>query len=49
MREFVLYTGSGDWIERFHGTLRAALPSHEVQVVAEHDPDWDVYQSFAAD
>jgi hypothetical protein len=46
MREFVLYTGSGDWIETFHSELRSALPTHDVQVQAQTDPDWEVYRQF---
>jgi hypothetical protein len=46
MREFVLYTGSGDWIEGFHHDLSAALPSHQVQVMAKSDPKWSVYRQF---
>ena len=46
MREFVLYTGSGDWIAAFHAALRDAIPHHEVQVMAKHDPKWDVYRQF---
>jgi hypothetical protein len=47
MREFVLYTGSSDWIEGFHRVLEAALPTHEVQVMAQTDPAWSVYLQFA--
>lgn len=46
MREFVLYTGSGDWIPAFHQDLRAALPDHDVQVMAQTDPKWSVYRQF---
>jgi hypothetical protein len=46
MREYVLYTGSGDWIEGFHHELQAALPSHDVQVMAQQDPKWSVYRQF---
>jgi hypothetical protein len=46
MREFVLYTGSGEWIEGFDRDLTAALPSHEVQVMAKTDPKWSVYRQF---
>jgi hypothetical protein len=46
MREFVLYTGSGEWIEAFHGDLIAALPTHKVQVMAKTDPKWFVYRQF---
>ena len=46
MREFVLYTGSGDWIPGLHEELRSALPTHEVQMQAQTDPKWSVYRSF---
>jgi len=46
MREFVLYTGSGEWIPAFHEDLKAALPTHDVQMVAETDPKWSVYRQF---
>jgi len=46
MREFVLYTGAGDWIPGFHQDLRSVLPTHEVQVTAETDPKWSVYRQF---
>lgn len=46
MREFVLYAGSGDWIPGFHEDLKATLPSHEVQVMAQTDPSWSVYHQF---
>jgi hypothetical protein len=49
MREFVLYAASGDWVEAFHGELGAAVPTHDVQVVAKADPDWSVYNSLAED
>lgn len=47
MREFVLYTGSGDWIAKFDGDLQAAAGDHEVQVMAQRDPEWTVYSSLA--
>ena len=46
MREFVLYTGSDDWIPAAHADLIALLPTHEVQMVAESDPSWSVYRGF---
>ena len=46
MREFVLYTGSGEWIPAFHTDLKSALPTHDVQMVAETDPKWSVYRQF---
>ena len=42
-REFVLYTGASEWVAQFHEDLRAALPSHRVDVIAETDPTWSVY------
>jgi hypothetical protein len=48
MREFVLYTNTSAWIEDFHNVLRAAVPTHDVQVMAKTDPDWSVYKSFIA-
>ena len=47
MREFVLYTGSGDWIAQFDADLQAAAGGHEVQVMAQTDPGWSVYASLA--
>ncbi len=46
MREFVAYTATADWIEAFHHEFDAAVDSHEVQVMAKHDPDWSVYRSL---
>jgi hypothetical protein len=46
MREFVLYTAADDWIEDLHHDLQAAVPSHEIQVMAQTDPKWKVYGSF---
>jgi type IV secretory pathway TrbD component len=48
MREFVLYTGSGEWIAAFHQDLIAALPTHTVQVMAKTDPKWSTYRQFAS-
>jgi hypothetical protein len=46
MREFVLYTSTGEWIEGFHRDLQAAVTTHEIQVMAQTDPKWKVYSSF---
>ncbi|MDH5615712.1 MAG: DUF695 domain-containing protein [Acidimicrobiia bacterium] len=48
MREFVLYTNSSAWIEAFHQAFQAAVPTHQVQVMAKTDPDWSVYRSFVS-
>jgi hypothetical protein len=47
MREFVLYTGSGEWIEPFHVALQDATPTHDVQAFAQTDPEWTVYRRLA--
>jgi hypothetical protein len=47
MREFILYTGSGDWIPQAHTDLKTLLPTHEVQMIAKTDPDWSVYWHFS--
>jgi hypothetical protein len=46
VREFVLYSRDSDWIESFHRALDAAVPSHEVQVMAKQDPAWSTYLEF---
>ena len=43
MREFVFYTGTGDWIPAFHEQMMRSTPSHKVQCIAKHDPGWSVY------
>lgn len=45
-REWLLYSDTSDWIEAFHHDLDDATPDFEVQVMAERDPDWDVYKAF---
>ena len=47
MREFILYTGSPDWIPQAHRDLKALLPAHVVQMVARTDPKWTVYWHFS--
>ena len=46
MREFVLYTGSREWIAAFHESLKSVLPTHDVQVMAQTDREWSVYRRF---
>ena len=46
MREFILYTSSGEWIEGFHQALRSGVATHEVQMIAETDPNWELYRMF---
>ena len=47
MREFVLYTGTSDWIAQFDADLQAAAGGHEVQVMAQTDPEWNAYATLA--
>ncbi|MFO1066327.1 MAG: DUF695 domain-containing protein [Pirellulales bacterium] len=46
MKEFVFYIPEGVDIKTLHESLQAQVPSHEVQCMAERDPDWDIYASF---
>jgi hypothetical protein len=48
MREFVLYTDNGTWIERFHLNLQKEAASHRVDVMARTDPDCSTYHSFVS-
>ena len=44
MREFILYTGEGDWIAQFHQDLQGAVSHHEIQVMAQRDEAWATYR-----
>lgn len=46
MREFVAYAAEGDWIPAFHEALKERMISHQIQVMAQTDPEWRVYKSF---
>jgi hypothetical protein len=46
VREFVLYTGDGQWLEEFQGAVSAAVETHEIQMMARRDPEWLVYRAF---
>src|SRR6185503_13592810 len=46
MRKFVFYTETGDWIPDFHQQMMRSTSSHEVQCMAQHDPDWTVYHQL---
>lgn len=45
-KEFVFYMQNSDAIPGIHQTLQTEITSHDVQCMAEHDPEWDVYKSF---
>ena len=47
MREFVLYTGDPEGVEVAVDALRDEVASHEIQVMVQEDPDWEVYQQFS--
>jgi len=46
MREFVFHAHASDWIADFDQEASAAVTSHELQVMAQLDPDWNVYASL---
>ena len=46
VREYVLYTGDGEWLEAYHDALSEAIDSHEVQMMARLDPEWTIYRAF---
>jgi hypothetical protein len=46
MREFVFHSQTSDWIEPFHRDMQGAIPEHEVQVMAQRDPGWSVYEQI---
>ena len=46
VREFVLYTGDGQWLEEFQGAVSAAVETHEIQMMARRDPEWQIYRAF---
>jgi Family of unknown function (DUF695) len=47
-RELVLHARESGWIEQFHREAREAIATHEVQVVAQRDPGWEVYEDLVA-
>lgn len=48
MREFVLYTRDPAWVEPWAGSLSERIETHDVQVMIQPDPEWDVYEAFAS-
>jgi uncharacterized protein DUF695 len=48
MREFVLHSAMHDWLSAFHEELRAAGRPHDVQMIGEMDPEWQVYGQFVS-
>lgn len=46
MREFVFHSQTSDWIEQFHRAMKEAISGHQVQVMAQRDPEWSVYEQL---
>ncbi|MBI5203319.1 MAG: DUF695 domain-containing protein [Nitrospirae bacterium] len=46
MREFVLYTNIPKVIQSKYNVLKNKVKTHEVQMIIENDPKWEVYKSF---
>ena len=46
VREFVFHARDSEWIAAFHREAMATVVTHEVQVMAEHDPDWTVFHDL---
>jgi hypothetical protein len=46
MREFVAYTGNGEWLPEFDKQLQSSVTSHRVQIDARTDPQWTAYTAF---
>jgi hypothetical protein len=49
VREYVLYTDDGAWLEGFQHRLSVAAEPHEVQMMARNDPEWKIYRAFVKD
>jgi hypothetical protein len=46
MREFVLYTNIPKVVKNKHSGLKNRVKTHEIQMIIENDPTWEVYKSF---
>jgi hypothetical protein len=46
-KEFVFYSKPGIDIKSIHEGLMTRIRSHEVQCIAEMDPDWEIYKEYA--
>lgn len=46
MKEFVFYIAPGPDIAALHAALRAEIPSHDLQCLAEEEPDWSSFRYF---
>ena len=46
MKEFVFYVSRETDFAGLHEAIKAAVPTHDVQCIAEHEPKWDSYRQF---
>jgi hypothetical protein len=46
MHEFVLHSKNHEWIGDFHRDAQAAVTTHKVQLIAQTDPEWAVYEQL---
>lgn len=46
MREFVFYTGDPDAVRGKVEAIQQRVQSHEVQLMIQHDPHWNVFRQF---
>jgi hypothetical protein len=49
MREFVFYCAMPTHVSPAVASVRQQFPSYEIQLVEESDPDWIVFDQFAAE
>jgi hypothetical protein len=47
MKEFVFYVPRETDFQGLHQAIQAAVPTHDVQCMAEHEPKWDTYEQFS--
>lgn len=46
MKEMVFYIAPGADIAKLHQGIQAQVSSHQVQCIAEDDPQWEVYRAY---
>jgi hypothetical protein len=47
MKEFVFYVPRDLDFPDLHQAIQAAVRTHEVQCIGEHEPDWESYRQFS--
>ena len=48
-KEWVFYAHDPEVIKKRFQALRPGIKTHKVQLMVEHDPDWEVFRSFLPD